>query len=177
MADPFLAEVRIFPFNFAPTGWAQCNGQLMPISQNTALFSLIGVYYGGNGTTIFGLPNFEGNIPVCAGQGPGLSLCDLGEVGGVPTVNLLQTELPPHTHTLEARELPPPAVGTAPSPTVTFGRSNGGSAYATAVAAKMAPMHTGILAPAGANLPHTNQMPFLVLNFCIALKGVFPSRP
>src|ERR1700755_2085298 len=98
MADPFVAEIRAFPFNFAPKGWALCNGQILPISQNTALFSLLGTTYGGNGTTNFALPNLQGCAPLQAGQGPGLTDRSLGEVGGTPTVTLLTTEVPQHTH-------------------------------------------------------------------------------
>jgi microcystin-dependent protein len=178
MADPFLAEIRMLPFNFAPQGWAMCDGQIMAISQNTALFSLIGTYYGGNGTSNFGLPNLQGNIPVDAGQGPGLSEYVIGEMGGVPNVTLLQSELPTHTHSLEARESPPPSVVPNPSPTVNFGRANGGTPYVAATSSNMAPMHSGALSTAGAGnaVPHSNLMPYLVLNFCIALQGVFPQR-
>src|SRR3989337_2395659 len=100
MADPFVAEIRIFPFNFAPKGWAWCNGQLMPISQNTALFSLLGTTYGGDGKSTFALPNMQGNAPMHPGQGPGLSLHDLGETGGAQTVTLLESEIPAHAHAL-----------------------------------------------------------------------------
>src|SRR5512146_2203928 len=102
MSNPFVAEIRIFPFNFAPTGWAMCNGQLLPISQNTALFSLLGTTYGGDGKSTFGLPNLQGSAPLQPGQGPGLSLYDLGEVGGEQTVTLLDSEMPAHTHTAQA---------------------------------------------------------------------------
>src|SRR5882724_11031155 len=101
MSDPFVAEIRIFGFNFAPKGWAFCDGQLLPISQNTALFSLLGTTYGGDGKSNFGLPNFQGNVPVHAGQGAGLSLYDLGETLGSETVTLLQTEMPIHIHTAQ----------------------------------------------------------------------------
>ena len=100
MADPFVAEIRIFPFNFAPTGWALCNGQLLPISQNTALFSLLGTTYGGDGKSTFALPDLQGSAPMQPGQGPGLSLHDLGETGGSQTVTLLQSEMPVHTHAM-----------------------------------------------------------------------------
>src|SRR6476469_7971524 len=100
MADPFVAEIRIAGFNFAPTGWALCNGQLMPISQNTALFSLLGTYYGGDGKSTFALPNLQGSAPMQQGQGPGLSLHDLGETGGEEFVALLQSEMPAHSHSL-----------------------------------------------------------------------------
>src|SRR5436309_246850 len=102
MADPFVAEIRIFPFNFAPKGWAFCNGQLLPLSQNTALFSLLGTTYGGDGKSTFGLPNMQGNAPMHPGQGSGLSLHDLGETGGSETVTLLETEIPAHSHALVA---------------------------------------------------------------------------
>ena len=101
MADPFVAEIRIFPFNFAPKGWAFCDGQLLPLSQNTALFSLLGTTYGGNGKSNFALPDMQGNAPMHPGQGPGLSLHDLGEMGGSETVTLLQGEMPAHAHALE----------------------------------------------------------------------------
>ena len=102
MADPFVAEIRIFPFNFAPKGWAWCDGQLLPISQNTALFSLLGTTYGGNGKSNFALPNLQGSAPMHPGQGPGLSLHDLGETGGSETVSLLESEIPAHSHTISA---------------------------------------------------------------------------
>src|SRR5690242_12654423 len=102
MSDQFVAEIRIFGGNFAPVGWALCNGQLLPISQNTALFSLLGTNYGGDGKSTFGLPNLQGAVPLGAGQGPGLSLRDLGELGGEQTVTLLDTEMPAHAHTAQA---------------------------------------------------------------------------
>src|SRR4051794_30446361 len=102
MSDQFVAEIRIFPFNFPPTGWAFCNGQLMPISQNTALFSLLGTTYGGDGKSTFALPNLQGSAPMQPGQGQGLSLRDLGEQSGVESVTLIQSEMPLHTHTLQA---------------------------------------------------------------------------
>src|ERR1044071_2568021 len=106
MADPFVAEIRIFPFNFPPTGWAFCSGQLLPLSQNTALFSLLGTTYGGNGKSNFALPNLEGNVPMHPGQGPGLSLHDLGETGGSDTVTLLESEIPAHSHAVLAQNMP-----------------------------------------------------------------------
>src|SRR5256885_14077364 len=102
MADPFVAEIRIFPFNFAPKGWAFCDGQTLPLSQNTALFSLLGTTYGGDGKSNFALPNMQGNAPMHPGQGPGLSLHDLGETGGSETVSLLESEIPSHSHALTA---------------------------------------------------------------------------
>ncbi|HLM57533.1 MAG TPA: tail fiber protein [Pyrinomonadaceae bacterium] len=109
MSDQFLAEIRIFPFNFAPTGWAFCNGQIMPISQNTALFALLGTTYGGDGKSTFALPNLQSSAPMQPGQGQGLSLRDLGEIGGAETVTLLVSEIPIHTHSLLGNNVPPPA--------------------------------------------------------------------
>src|SRR5256714_1812963 len=124
MADPFVAEIRIFPFNFAPKGWAWCNGQLLPLSQNTALFSLLGTTYGGDGKSNFALPNMEGNAPMHPGQGPGLSLHDLGETGGSETVSLLESEIPSHSHAVNASG----GDGTTGIPTGNvFGRSSVGT--------------------------------------------------
>jgi microcystin-dependent protein len=172
MADPFVAEIRIFPFNFAPKGWAWCDGQLMPISQNTALFSLLGTVYGGDGKSTFALPDMQGNAPMHPGQGPGLSLHDLGETGGSETVSLLQSEIPAHSHTLQGDEddanFKTPVnmllgagnqMYIAPNPTVNV---------------TMAPES---LAPAGGDQPHNNMMPYLTFYFNIALQGVFPPRP
>src|ERR1044071_168141 len=105
MADPFVAEIRIFPFNFAPRGWAWCDGQILPISQNTALFSLLGTTYGGNGQSTFALPDMQGNSPMHPGQGPGLSLHDLGETGGSEFVTLLESEIPTHNHNIATHNL------------------------------------------------------------------------
>jgi microcystin-dependent protein len=172
MADPFVAEIRIFPFNFAPTGWAFCNGQIMPLSQNTALFSLLGTTYGGNGQSTFALPNLQGSAPMFWGQGPGLSLHDLGETGGADTVTLLQSEIPNHSHTLRA------VASLADSPTpdnAAFSRVSGATPYLPTGAATVA-MSPFALAPSGGNLPHNNLQPYLTLSFCIALQGVFPPR-
>ena len=171
MADPFVAEVRIFPFNFAPTGWAFCNGQLLPISQNTALFSLLGTTYGGDGKSNFALPNMQGNAPMHPGQGPGLSLHDLGETGGSETVTLLESEIPSHTHALKASI----EIGEDRTPAgEAIAQSTGGALYADP--ANLVPLAPEALTPAGGDQPHNNMMPYLVLNFCIALQGVFPPR-
>jgi microcystin-dependent protein len=174
MADPFVAEIRIFPFNFAPKGWAFCNGQLLPISQNTALFSLLGTVYGGDGKSTFALPDLEGSAAMHPGQGQGLSLRDLGEIGGAETVTLLVSEIPIHTHNVATAVTL--ANVNAPSTEVVLGRSNNGSAYQSNAAAFTA-MAPQALAPAGGSLPHNNMQPYLTLNFCIALQGVFPARP
>lgn len=175
MADPFVAEIRMFPFNFAPKGWAFCNGQLMPISQNTALFSLLGTTYGGDGKSTFALPDLQGNVPMQPGQGPGLSLRDLGEQGGVESVTLLSSEIPMHTHTLRADTLDFADLS-APGPTRTLAISAGVAAYQpNAVGLEM--MSPNALSPAGGSLPHNNMQPYLTVNFCIALQGIFPPRP
>jgi microcystin-dependent protein len=174
MADPFVAEIRIFPFNFAPKGWAWCDGQLMPLSQNTALFSLLGTTYGGDGKSNFALPDLQGRAPMHPGQGPGLSLHDLGETGGSETVSLLESELPSHTHSLRA-DAADPADVQAPSAAVVLARSSGGNAYQSS-AAGLVSMAPEMLAPAGGDQPHNNLQPYLTFHFCIALQGVFPPR-
>jgi microcystin-dependent protein len=174
MSDQFLAEIRIFPFNFPPTGWAFCDGQIMPISQNTALFALLGTTYGGDGKSTFALPDMQGNTPMQPGQGQGLSLRDLGEMSGTESVTLLVSEIPFHTHTLMA--VPEVADVQTPTNSTALGRSGGGSAY-TATAANIVQLAPQALAPAGGSLPHNNMQPYLTLNFCIALQGIFPQRP
>jgi len=172
MADPFVGEIRIVGFNFAPKSWAFCNGQILPISQNTALFSLLGTNYGGNGTSTFALPNLQGGTVMHPGSGPGLSQRFLGETGGSPTVTLLTSQLPNHTHTVQGA-----ASGglSAPANTETWGSALRGrpAAYATASSGSMS---AAAIATAGASAAHNNMPPFLVLNFIISLVGVFPSR-
>jgi microcystin-dependent protein len=170
--DPFVAEIRIFPFNFAPKGWAFCDGQILPLSQNTALFSLLGTTYGGDGKSNFALPNMQGNAPMHPGQGPGLSLHDLGETGGEEFVTLLESEIPNHSHALQASGQPgedPQAVGES------FGRSVGANLY-QASNAGLVQMSGQAITQAGGSQPHNNMQPYLTLNFCIALQGVFPPR-
>jgi microcystin-dependent protein len=175
MADPFVAEIRIFPFNFPPRGWAFCNGQILPISQNTALFSLLGTTYGGDGKSTFALPDLQGSAPMHPGQGPGLSLRDLGEVGGSQSVTLLISEIPSHNHSLNGR--PTAAVQPQTSP-VGFAASRSNSRpYSPTDAQATGQMNFTAVLPTGGGLPHNNMMPSLVLNFCIALQGVFPQRP
>lgn len=172
MADPFVAEIRIFPFNFAPKGWAWCDGQLMPLSQNTALFSLLGTTYGGNGKSNFALPDLQGRAPMHPGQGPGLSLHDLGETGGSETVSLLESEIPAHGHSVMASNQP--AEDRAPANEI-LGRSVGASLYQTTTSVIQA-MSGQALAPAGGDQSHNNMQPYLTFYFCIALQGVFPPR-
>ena len=171
MADPFVAEIRVFPFNFAPRGWAWCDGQLLPLSQNTALFSLLGTTYGGNGKSNFALPDLQGRAPMHPGQGSGLSLRDLGETGGSETVTLLQSEIPAHSHTVrsvaEAGEENDPS-GAA------LGVPIGNAMYSDATTTvAMAPE---ALAVTGGSTPHNNMQPYLTFYFNIALQGVFPPR-
>jgi microcystin-dependent protein len=174
MADPFVAEIRIFPFNFAPKGWAWCDGQLMPLSQNTALFSLLGTTYGGNGKSNFALPDLQGRAPMHPGQGPGLSLHDLGETGGSETVTLLESEIPAHSHGLMASTQP--GEDSDPSPSEGLARSVGASLYQTTTNANIVQLSPNALAPAGGDQPHNNLQPYLTFYFCIALQGVFPPR-
>jgi microcystin-dependent protein len=172
MADPFVAEIRIFPFNFAPKGWAFCDGQILPISQNTALFSLLGTTYGGDGKSNFALPDMQGNAPMHPGQGPGLSLHDLGETGGSQTVSLLESEIPSHSHSVSASAVD----GTAKSPSGQKVASGVGvNMYATAPS-PMTNLNFMAISPAGGDQPHNNMQPYLTLSFCIALQGVFPPR-
>jgi microcystin-dependent protein len=173
VADPFVAEIRIFPFNFAPKGWAWCDGQLLPISQNTALFSLLGTTYGGNGKSNFALPDLQGRAPMHPGQGPGLSLHDLGETGGSDTVSLLESEIPSHTHALQAQAAP--ADTNLPAGT-SLARVTGATPYLPPAGAPLVSMAPQALAPAGGDQPHNNLQPYLTFYFCIALQGVFPPR-
>jgi len=171
MADPFVAEIRIFPFNFPPKGWAWCDGQLIPLSQNTALFSLLGTTYGGDGKSNFALPDLQGRARMHPGQGPGLSLRDLGETGGSDTVTLLESEIPTHTHTLRASN----TLGDTPVPSGnTLARY--ANAYQQNSSASLVAMASQALTPAGGDQPHNNMMPYLTMYFCIALQGVFPPR-
>jgi microcystin-dependent protein len=172
MADPFVAEIRIFPFNFAPRGWAWCDGQLLPLSQNTALFSLLGTTYGGNGKSNFALPDLQGRAPMHPGQGPGLSLHDLGETGGSETVTLLESEIPSHSHALMTRN--DPGEDRLVNPTEAIARSTGGQLFAAPGA--IVSMSDQTLPPAGGDQPHNNLQPYLTFYFCIALQGVFPPR-
>jgi microcystin-dependent protein len=177
MADPFVAEIRIFPFNFAPKGWAWCDGQLLPLSQNTALFSLLGTTYGGDGKSTFALPDLEGRAPMHPGQGPGLSLHDLGETGGSETVSLLESEIPAHSHSMNAFNSPANQPG--PDPNNSLARTQGSTPYVAPSGGTIpspAAMAPESLAPAGGDQPHNNMMPYLTFYFNIALQGVFPPR-
>jgi microcystin-dependent protein len=171
--DPFVAEIRIFGFNFQPKGWAFCDGQILPLSQNTALFSLLGTTYGGDGKSNFALPNMQGNAPMHPGQGPGLSLHDLGETGGSQTVTLLESEIPSHSHNLVASIRD----GGLRSPGgQNLAKGVGVSMYAPSASAPLVQFNPNVVAPAGGDQPHNNMMPYITMNFCIALQGVFPPR-
>jgi len=170
--DPFVAEIRIFPFNFAPKGWAFCDGQLLPLSQNTALFSLLGTTYGGDGKSNFALPDMQGNAPMHPGQGPGLSLHDLGETGGSETVSLLESEIPSHSHNVTASSQD----GTDNHPVNNYPAQGVGINLYVNAGTTPVNMNDNALSPAGGDQPHNNMQPYLTLNFCIALQGVYPPR-
>jgi microcystin-dependent protein len=174
MSDPFVAEIRMFSGNFAPKGWAFCDGQMLPISQNTALFSLLGTTYGGDGRTIFGLPNLQGRAPMQPGHGPGLSSYSLGESGGTETVTLTEAQTPTHTHTLSG--VTQPGTQFAPSPANSvLARSVGGNAYAPSASPSVS-MSPASLSSSGGSQSHQNMQPYLTITFIIALQGVYPPR-
>jgi microcystin-dependent protein len=176
--EQFIGEIRAFPFNFAPKDWALCNGQLLAVSSNTALFAILGTTYGGNGTSTFGLPNLQGRVVVGAGQGPGLRFWELGEMAGEDNVTLLSTEMPFHSHSITGMNNP----GTQPAPSDTAYLSRdirGGSGviqYMQTGGTPATPMAPNALGVSGSTMPHDNQQPFQVLNYCIALRGIFPAR-
>jgi microcystin-dependent protein len=173
MADPFVAEIRIFPFNFAPKGWAFCNGQLLPISQNTALFSLLCTLYGGDGKSTFALPDLEGSAPLSQGQSTTGTEYFLGEKSGSQFVTLLNSEMPLHSHGLFAsNEIGEDRTGGGEA----LAQSTGGALYAGPNNNNLTQMAVQALPAAGGSLPHNNMMPYLTVNFCIAMQGVFPPR-
>jgi microcystin-dependent protein len=164
----------MFGFNFAPKGWAFCNGQLLPISQNTALFSLLGTFYGGDGKSTFGLPDFQGNCALSQGQSSASGTqYFIGEVSGTENVTLLQTEIPIHNHNvnIEVNRL---AVNPSPDPSQNISKASGGSPFVTT--ASNAQMNFQTIGIAGSSFPHNNMQPYLTLNFCIAMQGIFPPR-
>lgn len=175
MSEPFIAEIRIFAGNFAPRSWAFCNGQLLPVAQNTALFSLIGTTYGGDGRTTTALPDLQGRSPMHPGRGPGLTDRRLGEKGGVDTVTLTEAQIPSHTHTMRAANSPLRGLQ-APAATRTINRSGGGNAYQTNSSSNLVPLAGQALPNAGGGQAHNNMQPFLAINFIIALQGLYPSR-
>jgi len=175
--DPFLAQIIIVPFNFAPKGWASCNGQLMPISQNTALFSLLGTTYGGDGKSTFALPDLRGRVAIHPGQGPGLSYRDLGETGGVSTVALLTSEIPLHTHDATI-QLPAGGQADTDNPVNAFPGIASEDLYSSVRTSNLGTFRSNLRTqPNGGSLPHNNTQPSLVLHYVIALQGIFPQRP
>jgi len=176
MANPFLGEIKLFSFNFAPRGWGMCNGQLMAINQNQALFSLLGTTFGGNGITTFGLPNLRSRVSIGIGQGPGLQNRNWGDVLGEEAHAVTINELPPHIHSVACHN----AVDNSTGPTTPAGhfwtKENNGDAPYSSTANGLAAMHPSAIGNTGGNQPHLNIQPFLVVNFCIALQGIFPSR-
>jgi microcystin-dependent protein len=168
--DPFVAEIRLLPYNFPPVGWAFCNGQIMPISQFTALFSLLGTFYGGDGKSNFALPDLRGRVATFYGQGPGLQSHVIGEASGEETHTLLAAEMPAHSHVFNAET----ADGAVADPTNNFIAISAGKVYSSS--APIALSDPRVTSSAGGNQPHNNLMPYLTLNYCIALQGVFPPR-
>jgi microcystin-dependent protein len=174
MSDQFLGQITIFPFDFAPLGWATCDGQILSIAQNTALFSLLGTQYGGNGTSNFALPNQQGCGALGMGQGTGLTEREIGETGGSATVTLMTTQIPAHAHSVKCAT----TTGNAASPVGnSFGSAQRGKpdGYAGTTGTVVA-MSTSAVGSAGGGQPHDNMQPYLTLNYCIALQGIFPSR-
>ena len=171
MSDPFVAEIRIFGFNFAPNGWATCDGQVLPIQQNLALFSLLGTTFGGNGRSTFALPNLAGNVAIGAGQGPGLTNRNLGEQGGVATVTLSGAQMPAHSHSLNAT---PASASKTPAGAALAPSSNGAPFFRAP--GNVTPMSSQALTAVGGSQPHENRQPGLAMMFCIALLGIFPPR-
>jgi microcystin-dependent protein len=171
MTQPFLGQIQPFGFGFAPRGWAQCNGQLLPISQNTALFSLLGTFYGGNGQTNFALPDLQSRVPMHKGN-----FFFQGEEAGEESITLLMTEMPLHNHTFSGASLAAnfkvPVDGSA------FAKSNPNAshAYYAADNASLTIINPATVSLVGGNLPHTNLQPYLTINWCIAMQGIFPSR-
>jgi len=192
MSTPFLGMIILVPYNFAPRGWAFCNGQILPIAQNTALFSLLGTTYGGNGQTTFALPDLRGRVPLSSGQGPGLSNYDLGQVAGTESVTLTITQMPIHNHpatvgTLAAAANAKTTAGNTRSPAgalpameaagVTATYNNDGAPPGTQLAANAITVSGApAIGTAGGSQPFDKMQPYLTLNYCIALEGIFPSR-
>lgn len=178
--DAFIGEIRLMPFNYAPRNWAQCLGQLMPIQQNTALFSILGTYYGGDGRVTFALPNFSGTTAIGAGSGAGLSSYALGEMTGVPSLVLQTQQMPAHAHAVTGAILTVSETGTSNDPATGYLALSVSEEYGeTAGNAAMAlnSVSGGPTSAAGGSTPHSNLMPYLTLNYCICLQGIFPQRP
>lgn len=179
MSEPFVGEIRQFPYSFAPHNFAYCIGQLMPIQQNTALYSILGVNYGGNGTSNFGLPNLQGRAMMHQGAGPGLTPRTIGETDGSPTVTLIQTEIPAHNHLMTVKMAGTTAVSaTGEGGYLSISKSSdtgAQQAYSNAIT-QLVPLAPTMIGVVGGGAAHENRQPFLVIPFCIALFGMFPSR-
>lgn len=173
MSEPFIAEIRIFAGNFAPRGWAFCNGQLLPVSQNTALFSLIGTTYGGDGRTTTALPNLQGRAPMHPGSGPGLTARRLGQSGGVETGTLSEAQMPNHAHTMRAQSND---ANSGVAVDNSLARTDGGLSYQSNSGANLVQFASEALPSTGGSQTHNNMQPYLALNFIIALVGLYPSR-
>lgn len=178
MSTPFVAEIRAFGFNFAPRGWAFCNGQLMSIAQGTVLFSIIGTTYGGDGVNTFGVPNLQGSSPMHWGTSPGFDTV-LGQAQGTSSVTLPATQIPQHAHAISAASVPSGAgAERSPGPKTNsyLAEANGAAVYQVPPATPNTPFNATSITSAGSSLPHENMQPFLTINFCIALEGIYPSR-
>jgi microcystin-dependent protein len=178
MADPFIGEIRMFGFNYAPRNWMQCNGAVIAISQNTALFAILGTQFGGDGRTNFGIPNLQGRAAIGAGTGPGLTPQSVGQTGGTPTVMLTTSELPAHNHVLNAGQLNPPNANqnvAIPTSAARLGRSSPNNTY-TAPTTPNTQMIASSISSTGGGAGHENMQPYLAMNYCIAVAGIFPSR-
>jgi microcystin-dependent protein len=171
VSEPFLGEIRMFGFNFAPQGWALCDGQLLPISQNAALFDLLGTTYGGDGTTTFALPNLQSRVPIHQGQGAGLSSYVAGQAGGTETVTLAAAQMPEHTHSVKASS----SAAASDKPEGSALAQSHSHIY-TAEPDTSTVMNANMLGDAGGSASHDNIQPYLAVNFCIALTGIFPAQ-
>ena len=185
MTEPYVGQIQLYAFGFAPRGWAICAGQIIPIQQNTALFSILGTNYGGNGQTTFGLPNLQGRVGIGVGQGPGLSPYDQGQTGGSTSVTLTTAELPAHSHTFNTTSVQGTTSTSAGNQlglsVVSTGGKTGGTTTTAQIYSPNAASATTGLAPqsitmAGGSQPHNNLQPYLTLNYCIAMAGAFPPR-
>lgn len=175
MADPYVGEIRAFGFNFAPVGWAFCNGQLLSIAANTALFSIVGTYYGGNGTSNFALPNLQSNVPLGQGNGVGLSPYSIGEEVGSPSVTVNMNEMAAHNHAAQGSTEAGDDTAT-PSANATLGLSAPDPIYSKVATDPLVAFSPKAIGPTGGGQPHENRQPYLAVNFCISLQGVFPPR-
>ena len=176
MSEPFIAEIRAFGFYFSPYGWAYCNGQLMPISQYTALFSLVGTTFGGDGVSTFALPNLQGRAPMHWGNGTGLSSYAWGQPSGTEIVTLTQSQMPQHNHAIQVAEAPSGSGEATPTPTGSTWLGDSSHTYAPGGTAPDTQLSPKAISTTGGSQPHNNMQPYLTVNFCIALDGIYPSR-